>query len=108
MKAGSLDRRITVERATMTANHVGEIVPTWVTLTTAPASMVDIPDGERWRAAEVSATVTTRFQIRWNTVTATITPKDRIVCEGRTFDIFHVKELDRRVGLEITASARAE
>jgi SPP1 family predicted phage head-tail adaptor len=108
MKAGPLDSRITIQRATLAENSVGEFVPTWAAITTLPASKVDIPDGERWRAAEVAATVTTRFQIRWNAVTATVSPKDRIVCDGRTYDIHHVKELGRRVGLEVTASARAE
>lgn len=108
MKAGALDSRITIQRATMVENSVGELVPTWSTIATLPASKVDIPDGERWRAAEVSATVTTRFQIRWNAITATLSPKDRIVCDGRTYDVHHVKELGRRVGLEVTASARAE
>lgn len=108
MKAGPLDSRITIQRATMVENSVGEFVPTWANIVTLPASKVDIPDGERWRAAEVAATITTRFQIRWNAVTATVSPKDRILCDGRTYDIHHVKELGRRVGLEVTASARAE
>lgn len=108
MRAGSLDRKITIQRATFSPNAAGEDVPAWADLVTVRASKTDIPDGERWRAAEVAATITTRFQVRWNALTASVTPKDRIICDGRAFDISHVKELPRQVGLELTARARAE
>ena len=72
------------------------------------ASKADISDGERWRAGEVSAQVTTRFRVRWNGTTSAITPKDRLACEGREYDITGIKEIGRREGLEITAAARAD
>lgn len=108
MRSGSLDRKITIQRATMVPNAAGEDVPTWADLVTVRASKTDIPDGERWRAAEVAATITTRFQVRWNALTASVTPKDRIICEGRVYEVSHSKEIGRAVGLEITARARAE
>jgi SPP1 family predicted phage head-tail adaptor len=108
MFAGSLDRRIVIERATATTNGFGEAVLTWVPLVEVWAHVMEVPDGEVWRAAEVQATITTRFQIRYNATTKTITPKDRIVYEGKTFDISRIKELQRRVGLELTAAARAD
>jgi SPP1 family predicted phage head-tail adaptor len=107
MIAGKLDRRIVIERATTTTNNFGEEVATWAPLVEVWAHVIDVSDGERWRAAEVAATVTTRFQVRWNDTTKTIGPKDRVLYEGRAYDISHTKEIQRRVGVEITASARA-
>lgn len=108
MLAGSLDRRIQFQRLTLTddgfassetwADH-GQ--PIW-------ASRKDVSDGERYRAGEVAAQITTRFQVRHSIFTQAITPKDRLICEGVEFDIVGKKEIGRRVGYEITAAARAD
>lgn len=108
MKGGALDRRISIERATVTSNAYGEPVQTWAAIANVWAACEDVSDGERWRAAEVSATISHRFRIRWSDAVSTVNAKDRIRYDGRVFDIHHVKELSRRAGLEITASARAD
>jgi SPP1 family predicted phage head-tail adaptor len=105
MQAGKLDRRIAVERATTAKNDFGEEVPTWAPLSTVWAQVLPISDQERWRASEVSATVSTRFRIRWG---LGVTAEDRIVYEGRVYEISGVKELGRREGQEVTAAARAD
>jgi SPP1 family predicted phage head-tail adaptor len=105
MEAGKLDRRITVERATTTTDAYGGEVATWVPLGTVWAAVEPISDGERFRAAEVAAQVTTRFRIRWG---LGVTVEDRVVYDGRTYGIVGVKEIGRREGQEITAAARAE
>lgn len=105
MKAGDLDRRITVERASVATDNYGGETRTWAALGTVWAQVLPISDGERWRAGEVAAHVTTRFRIRWG---LGVTVRDRIVYEGRAYDIAGVKEIGRREGQEITASARAE
>lgn len=103
-----LDRRVQFRRATVTTGGFGQ-VETWVNHgSLEPASKKDISDGERWRAGEVQAHITTRFHVRWSTFTSGITPKDRLTCEGRDYDISAIKELDRRRTLEITAAARAD
>ena len=108
MKAGDLDRRLTLRRATVTTNSLNELVSNWSDLATVWASKKDVSDGERVRAQEVGSSITTRFQVRWSTVTASLTPKDRLVCEDREYEITGVKEIGRRVGLEITATARTD
>lgn len=106
MDARALDRRITIERAIETEDDLGGVVRDWVALASdIPAQVLPISDGERWRAEEFAAHVTHRFQIRWG---FGVLPTDRIVYDGRTFDIPGVKELGRHEGQEITASARAE
>lgn len=108
MLAGALDRRVQFQRVILTDDGLSSSEawadhgqPVW-------GSKKDVSDGERYRASEVSAQVTTRFQVRYSTFTADITPKDRLVCEGRTYDIVGIKQLGRRVGFEITAAARID
>jgi SPP1 family predicted phage head-tail adaptor len=111
MKAGSLDRRIDILRHTATGKDtMNAQVKTWAPITSEPipAAKEDIRDGERFRASEQGATITTRFQVRWSPAVADVDPTHRIQFDGREYDIAGVKEIGRREGLEITASARSE
>lgn len=72
------------------------------------ASKKDMSDAERWRAGQVSATVTARFVVPYSRFSAGINPADRLVCNGVEYDIFGVKEIGLREGLEFTAGARAD
>lgn len=106
MKAGALDRRLTIRRATVTDNGLEE-VPDWADVVTVWASKQDVSDRERTLAASTGASITTRFQIRYSTVVAGVTAEDQVVCEGRKYAVTAVKEIGRREGLEITATAQA-
>lgn len=108
MDAGKLDRRITIRRATVTADAMNEPVETWADLLCLWAAKRDVSDRERLQASEYGATITTRFTVRWSQAASGITPKDRISIDGSTYDILGIKELGRRAFLEITAAARAE
>lgn len=107
--AGDLDRRIQFRRATLQDGPLGrkEVfadhgTPVW-------ASKRDVSDGERVRAAEVQAQITTRFVVRWSSFSAALTPKDRLVCGGLEYDISGIKEIGkRRTYLEITAATRVD
>lgn len=109
MNAGQLDRRIQFLRATLTDDGLSKVetfnphgYQVW-------AQKTELSDGERWRAGEVAAHVTARFRVRWSSFTAGLTPKDRLTCEGRTYDIAGIKEIEgRRQWLEITAAARID
>lgn len=108
MTAGELDRRITIQTAQKTANALNEPIETWVMLATVRAKKTDVSDGERIRAAGVSAEITTRFLIRWSQAVSVVTANDRVLFAGRAYDIFAVKEVGRREAIEITAAARAD
>lgn len=103
MEAGKLDRKITIERATVTTGALGGETRTWATYATAWAEYTPVSDGERWRAGQMGATATARFVVRWSSALALVTEADRIVHDGRTFGIVGVKEIGRRVGIELTA-----
>ena len=102
-----MDRRVRLERATPTADGFGEPIDSWATLADVWAAVTPVSDGERARQAEVAATVSHRFVIRWSATTGAVTPRDRLVYGGRVFDIRGVKEIGRREGVEISAEARA-
>lgn len=105
IKAGDLDRRITIERPIVTIDEYGNSTEAWGAIATVWAKATHVLDGEKWKAAEVGAFVDTRFLIRWG---FSVTPLDRVVYEGRTYSLKGVKEIGRREGQELSASARAD
>lgn len=108
MKATGRDRLITIERKTVTQNDLGEEVETWTAMAQAWAEKRDVSDAERLNAAEVGATISTRFRLLWSDAYDDVTPLDRINYDGKRWDIMAVKEIGTREGIEITAFARAE
>lgn len=109
MRATGRNREIVIQRATVTQDTAsGENVETWSTLATVWAEMLPLSDGERVKAAEVSAEITTRFRILWSSTVATVNPKDRLTFDGKTWGIWGVKPVGFNDGIEITAAARAD
>lgn len=107
LQAGKRDTRIAVHRATYTKDALNADIETWVHQGSIFAERLDVSDGERVRAAEVGATLTTRFRVLRTRFTSAVTPRDRIVIGAQVFDISGIKELGR-AGYEITAAARQD
>lgn len=108
MKAAALDRRVSFKRATLTDDGFGQ-AETWADHGSPVwASFQPISDAERLRGGEVAASLTARFRLRWSEFSSGLTPKDRLVFDGREHDIAGVKEVGRREWVEVTASARAD
>jgi head-tail adaptor len=107
MRAGDLDRRVQVLRAAAVDDGLqsrpGDFVahggPVW-------ASRRDVSDGEAQRMGTEAGTLTSRFQIRRSRFADGITIRDRLTCDGLTYEIVGIKQIDGRAGLEITATAR--
>lgn len=109
MIAGRLDRRVQFRRAAKSDDGFTSGKKTWGDHGSPVwAEKKDISDGERWRAGEVGASITTRFTVRSSTFTRDLTPKDRLTCDSIAYDIHGIKEIGRRDRLEITASARVD
>jgi SPP1 family predicted phage head-tail adaptor len=108
MDAGRLDRRITILRAAVAADAFNEQVQTWGDIATVWAHAAPVMDAEKQRAGETLASKSYRFTIRYSSDVADVDPRDRVTFDGRTYDVQGVKEIGRREGLEITATARAE
>jgi SPP1 family predicted phage head-tail adaptor len=108
MHAGSLDRRIVLQRSVDSTNAFNEPVRAWTTLATVWASYEPVSDGEKARAGETTSDIMARFKVRRSTVVVSLDTRDQVIFDGRIWDITGVKELGRREGLEISAAARGE
>jgi SPP1 family predicted phage head-tail adaptor len=106
--AGELDRRITIQRATVTRNEFNEPIESWGDLTTVWAKRRDASAAEAYRAQEVGAEITARFTVRWSMIAATVNPSDRLSFEGKLYNITAVRDVGRKQWREIDAVARAE
>jgi SPP1 family predicted phage head-tail adaptor len=106
--SGDLDRRITIQRATVTVNEFNEPIETWGAVTTVWARRRDASATESYRAQEVGAQITARFTIRWSTTVESVNPRDRLSFEGRLYNITAVRDIGRNQWREIDAVARAD
>lgn len=108
MNSRTRDRRVTIRRAAVTKDEFNAKVETWADLVTVSASKEDVKDGERVRAQQVGASITTRFEAAWSSVLSTVDPRDQVLCEGRLYQVVAAKEIGRKRGIEISAIALAE
>ncbi len=106
-RAGALDRRITLQRATHAPDGFNAPVAVWADLAELWAEVVPVSDRERVVAAEIAAEITHRFRIRLGPDWSDLSPSDRLIHVGRIHDIRAVREIGRE-GLEISAAARAD
>lgn len=108
MKAYNFDRRVQFQRPASVDDGLQQVAtfadhgePVW-------ASRRDLSDAERAAAGWIEATVATRFVVRSSSFSRDLNPKDRVICEGLTFDIQGIKQVGRRDFLEITGTARTD
>jgi SPP1 family predicted phage head-tail adaptor len=108
--SGPRNRRITIERRTYTTDSFGGEIVAWIEVGSGWwVSSLPVKDSEAFRNSEATATITHRFQMLWSaTAWAEIDPRCRITFDGRLYDVVAVKEIGRRDGIEISATARAE
>ncbi len=107
--AGSLDRRVSIERPVTTFDSQNRPVTNWALVASVRASWRRAGATERLAAAQVSAQVTDIFEVRFSTRVASVDPKCRLIFEGRFYDIAEVTpNRGRRVTLLIRATARAD
>jgi SPP1 family predicted phage head-tail adaptor len=108
MRAGQLDRLITLFDGTQGEDALGAPVSSAVNRGAVWASVMPIRDSERVQAGQVLASKSSRFQVRYSALTASINPLWSIVFDGDTYEVDATKEIGRRKGIEITATARAD
>jgi SPP1 family predicted phage head-tail adaptor len=104
--SGDMNRRITLQRATVVRNEFNEEIETWATFAEVWANRADVSAAESFRAQEVGAQLTTRFRIRYSATVATLNPRDRLVYAGKLYNITGVREKQRNRWLEVDCVAR--
>jgi HK97 gp10 family phage protein/SPP1 family predicted phage head-tail adaptor len=99
VKAGTLDRRITIEQYVQTQNSIGDPIPTYSIYKVVSAAVIPSREREYMANKEIAGENTVIFRIRHLTGLQTTM---RIVYEGRNYDIIGFKEIGRRdlVGAE--------
>ncbi|MCI4653883.1 phage head closure protein [Sphingomonas aquatilis] len=102
MRAGSLTRKVTIQRQTANTSVDGAGLGEWTDLRTCRAEMRQQGGREFLTASGPSTEVRRVFFIRWF---AGITAADRVLFEGSPHNIVEVREIGRRDGLELHAIA---
>lgn len=104
MRAGALDRRITIRRYTVAGDDgYGNEIREWADLATVWAAVQQEGGREYFAQGGIQAERKIVFRLRWTDVAVS----DRIQYDGGEFDIHDVRELGRKDGLELHATARA-
>lgn len=115
MRAGKLDRLITIQRKSVIRSNTGQEIITWITLSTLrPASLSPLSGDERFSGAQIVAKEQFEFIIRWSNDVSDLEADDRIIypsndspSENQIYDVIQVSEIGRREGLRIAAFKRS-
>jgi SPP1 family predicted phage head-tail adaptor len=91
MRAGRLRHRVTLQRATPVTVD-GSTVTTWVTFGTAWGGVEPIRGREALAGGGILAEMDTRIPLRYNSVTATLTERDRLQHGGVSYNIYSIAE----------------
>jgi head-tail adaptor len=122
MRAGRLDRLITIQRKTLTESPSGEPVESWTTLVERRhAGYRPLKGEERFTGEQVVGQEQVEFRIRWSADVAALSQHDRIVYPAladespedepvtrNIYDVLAVHEVGRREGLLVITQRRAD
>ena len=122
MKGGQLDRRIAIQRVTVTQSPSGEERETWETLSIRPARYQAVSGDERFLGQQYVARGQFAFTVRWASIIADVSPLDRVIYPAsvlddspaaeptgnKIYDIITVQEVGRREALRIVTAVRQD
>ena len=101
MEAGKLNRRITIQRKTVTPDSYNQPIETWVDAFTVWCRVVSSGGKEYYAAQKLNASTEIVFSVRYTTGIAST---DRIKYGSRVFEILSVNDVDgMREELQISA-----
>lgn len=102
MRAGQLDRIITIQRVTTTVDDYGTPVEGWAIVATVRGHRVHMNREEFAAAYGQGSQALTTFRIRH---LDGLTLADRLTCDGETFDIKGIEPIGRREAMELRCVA---
>lgn len=106
MRAGTLDRRITLRTKSTTKNGFGEDVVTWTDVATVWARWIPKNGTERWASQMVIDSADGAFEIRHRT---DVDALDEVLFESQQYRVIgQPTEIGRREGLLIQVSRVVE
>lgn len=99
MKAGEMNRRITIQAKTVTYNTYNEPIASWTDIETIWAQVLTSGGGEFYAAQKLHAETSAVFKVRY---TSRINVNQRIKFGNRYFDILNIADPDgKRIDLLI-------
>ncbi|SOE08496.1 SPP1 family predicted phage head-tail adaptor [Hoeflea halophila] len=101
MRAGKLDRTISVERKTETVYETGAVVTDWLAIATVRAEVVTQSADEFLTGFGKAESGNVIFRVRY---LHDVTTADRVICDGKIYDLKEVIEVGRRRALELRAA----
>jgi head-tail adaptor len=111
MRAGRLDKRVTIQRRTRTRDPAsGELVDGWSDYArNIAAQKLEGRVLERYAGQQLLAVANVGFRLRYFPGLLTLTPDEHRLMYGRQEFLIHgVDEIQRRQGVVVYCSARAE
>lgn len=112
--SAKFDRKIEVQRFISGHSLSGEPIEDWSSIAVRRAAVQAISGAERFGGEQWIAKEQVEFHIRWDLITATISPLDRVIypvgepVPANTFDVMAVLPIGRNDMLRIMAARRAE
>jgi len=98
MRAGDLDRRITIQSYSYERDDFGGEIPIWTDAAAVWAQVAQEGGREFLGAETIRSERKVVFRLRW---LPGITVTHRVLYDGREHNILEVRELGRREGLEL-------
>ncbi|WJR76012.1 phage head closure protein [Bradyrhizobium sp. NP1] len=99
MRAGDLDRLIGIQSRSTGLDLYGAPIDVWTTVATMRAKLIQIATDDREDQRGHTTDKTMTFRTRW---LDGVTLENRLVYEGQNYTIRNIKELGRRIGLDLT------
>ena len=99
MRAGNLDRIVTIERRTTGLDLYGTVMDTWALVANMRAQKLENATDDREGARGDTTDTVITFRMRW---LDGVTLENRVTYQGQPFKITRIKEIGRHVGLDIT------
>ena len=96
--AGKLTKRIILQKSIMTQNTYGEEVPTWETISSVWAQIIELRGKEFWTSKQLNSEITSKLTIRYRTDVDTTV---RIMYGSRIFYILSIIRDDNTTYLEL-------
>jgi head-tail adaptor len=105
MRLGQLDRRVAILKPVVTDDGFTEDATGWAILCRRWSRVINGKGREAIEQQGIEAIIPKVFVLRHDRKAAKTTPRDRLIFDGRTYDIQAVSEIGRREGIEIIAAA---
>ncbi|TCP90947.1 SPP1 family predicted phage head-tail adaptor [Rhizobium sp. PP-CC-2G-626] len=102
MRAGKLDKTITIERRGETVDDYGTVSEGWTNVASVRAQVIQSSTEEFLKSAGTTEQTAIIFRIRHRDG---IQPEDRISYAGSTFDLKEVKVLGRASGMDLRCTS---